>query len=79
MVEKKLKLIVTFHTSADALCLERAFKKANLPGRLIPAPRVFSTGCGLAWCCEVEHRSFLETIIHEEKIEYEGIFEYEYH
>ena len=41
MRKKELKLVVTFHTTADAMAI---------PGRLIPVPRSISAGCGLSWC-----------------------------
>ena len=50
MRKKELKLIVTFHTTADAMAMEKVCKEQNAPGRLIPVPRSISAGCGLAWC-----------------------------
>ena len=49
MRKKELKLVVTFHTTADAMAMEKACKAEEVPGRLIPVPRVISAGCGLAW------------------------------
>lgn len=48
MRKKELKLVVTFHTTADAMAMEKACKAEEVPGRLIPVPRVISAGCGLA-------------------------------
>lgn len=50
MRKKELKLIITFHTTTDAIAAERICKKENLEGRMIPVPREISAGCGLAWC-----------------------------
>ena len=50
MRKKELKLVVTFHTTADAMAMEKACKEQNVPGRIIPVPRTISAGCGLAWC-----------------------------
>lgn len=52
MRKKELKLVITFYTTADAMGMERLCRQMNLPGRLIPVPRVLSAGCGLAWCAE---------------------------
>ena len=49
MRKKELKLVLTFHTTADAMAMEKACKEQNAPGRLIPVPRAISAGCGLAW------------------------------
>lgn len=71
MREKKLQLVVTFHTTADAMAMEQACKEQQAPGRLIPVPRAISAGCGLAWCAGLECRETLKKImqsagIHEE-------------
>ena len=56
MRKKELKLVVTFHTTADAMAMEKTCKEKNAPGRLIPVPRAISAGCGLAWCAALEER-----------------------
>lgn len=53
MRKKELKLIITFHTTAEAMAMEKACKEANAPGRLIPVPREISAGCGLSWCADL--------------------------
>lgn len=74
MRKKVLKLIVTFHTTADAMAMEKACKENDAPGRLIPVPRVISSGCGLAWCAELEDREHIKTVL--EKV---GLKEEEMH
>ncbi len=68
---KELKLVVTFHTTADAMAMEKACKQAQAPGRLIPVPRAISAGCGLAWCapldCEEQLRSLMAQVGLEEE------------
>jgi len=49
MRKKELKVIVSFHTTAEAIAMENACRKAGIPGRLIPVPREISSGCGLSW------------------------------
>ena len=34
MRKKELKLVVTFHTTADAMAMEKACKENNTPGRI---------------------------------------------
>ena len=48
MRKKELKLVVTFHTTADAMAMEKACRELDVPGRLIPVPGEISAGCGLA-------------------------------
>jgi hypothetical protein len=46
---KKLKTVIAFHTTADAMETEEIFTEYNISGRLIPIPREISAGCGIAW------------------------------
>lgn len=74
MRKKELKLIVTFHTTADAMAMEKACKDYSAPGRLIPVPRLISSGCGLAWCADLEDREVIKEVL--EKV---GLKEEEMH
>ena len=62
MMEKKRWLLVTFHTTAGAMELEKRCKAAGLPGRLIPVPRSITADCGMAWRAEVTIREKLEQL-----------------
>lgn len=75
MRKKELKLVITFHTTADAMAMEKACKEKDSPGRLIPVPRAISAGCGLAWCAELEHREQLLEVMQIVGIENEDIHE----
>ena len=69
MRKKELRLIVTFHTTADAMAMEKACKEHDVPGRLIPVPRVISAGCGLSWCTELEERENIKAMMQSVGIE----------
>ncbi|MEE1086272.1 MAG: DUF3343 domain-containing protein [Schaedlerella sp.] len=75
MRKKELKLVITFHTTADAMAMEKTCKEKNSPGRLIPVPRAISSGCGLAWCAELENREQLLEVMRKVGIENEDIHE----
>ena len=75
MRKKELRLVITFHTTADAMAMEKACKELNSPGRLIPVPRAISAGCGLAWCAELENREQLIAVMQKVGIEEEEIHE----
>lgn len=75
MRAKTLKLVVTFHTTADAMAMEKACKAQNAPGRLIPVPRAISAGCGLSWCAELECRDALKEIMQGVGIQEEEMYE----
>lgn len=49
MRRKKTYIILSFHTTLEAMEWEKHCLAANVPGRLIPLPREISAGCGLAW------------------------------
>ena len=59
MRAKELKLVVTFHTTSEAMAMEKACKANAVPGRLIPVPRTISSGCGLAWCADLSEKEVL--------------------
>lgn len=75
MRKKELKLVITFHTTADAMAMEKACKEKDSPGRLIPVPRAISAGCGLAWCAELENREQLLEVMQTVGIESEDVHE----
>ena len=75
MRKKELKLVVTFHTTADAMAMEKACKEHNIPGRIIPVPRAISAGCGLAWCAELDEREQIADIMKQVGIQEEDMHE----
>ena len=75
MRKKELKLVVTFHTTADAMTMEKACQEQHVPGRLIPVPRAISAGCGLAWCAPLEERGHLLGVMKAGGIEQEALHE----
>lgn len=75
MRKKELKLVVTFHTTADAMAMEKACQELHVPGRLIPVPREISAGCGLAWCAPFEVQERVESIMRENGIEQDALHE----
>ena len=75
MRKKELKLVVTFHTTADAMAMEKICKAENVPGRLIPVPRAISAGCGLAWAAPLEAVEQIRHIMQEKGIEQEYLHE----
>lgn len=75
MRKKELKLVVTFHTTADAMAMEKACKEHQVPGRIIPVPRAISAGCGLAWCAELTDRDAIADVMRKIGIEEEDMHE----
>ena len=75
MRKKELKLVVTFHTTADAMAMEKACKEQNVPGRIIPVPRAISAGCGLSWYADLEDREQIVSMMKETGIEEEAMHE----
>ncbi len=75
MIKKKMWLLVTFHTTAGAMEMEKRCKEADLPGRLIPVPRSITADCGMAWRAEVTMREALEKLTAD--LDADGFFELE--
>ena len=75
MRKKELKLVVTFHTTADAMAMEKACKEHNVPGRIIPVPRAISAGCGLAWCADLTDKEAIANVMKQVGIEEEDMHE----
>ncbi|HIY30913.1 MAG TPA: DUF3343 domain-containing protein [Candidatus Mediterraneibacter avicola] len=75
MRKKEKKLVVTFHTTADAMAMEKACREHGAPGRLIPVPRSISAGCGMAWCTALEDRGKILQVLKERNIEQEDVHE----
>ena len=70
-----MKLVVTFHTTADAMAMEKACKNEKVSCRLIPVPRAISAGCGLSWCAPLEAREDVEQMMIRAGIQQEEIHE----
>lgn len=68
MIRKEIKLVITFHTTADAMMMESVCKENGMNGRLIPVPGSISAGCGLAWCAGLEHEEALKNLMLEKGI-----------
>ena len=75
MRQKEWKLIITFHTTSDAIAFEKACKETGRSGRMIPVPRELSAGCGLAWCTVPADRADMATFLKECSIECEDMAE----
>lgn len=75
MREKKLRLIITFHTTAAAIAMEKLCNEQGLPGRLIPVPRELTADCGMAWRAEPADRSILAALTERQALEVEGFHE----
>ena len=72
MRQKENKVIVTFHTTAEAIAMEKACLNGKIPGRLIPVPRQISSGCGLAYCAAAELEEMVLKYMEEYGLHYEA-------
>ena len=73
MIQREMRLVITFHTTTDAMAMEHACKSAGADGRLIPVPRSITAGCGLAWCAKIESRAALEELMRDGNIAHQVI------
>jgi hypothetical protein len=58
--EKRLRLVISFHTTAAAMAVERLCKAQGLEGRLISVPRCITSDCGIAWSAPPELQETLQ-------------------
>jgi len=75
MREKRPCVVVTFHTTAEAMATEQVCRKNNIAGKLISAPRALSADCGIAWCSAAGTRADIERALGEARIEVAGVHE----
>lgn len=73
MRNKELKLVITFHTTVDAIRMEKLTKEQNISGRMIPVPSSIKAGCGLAYLAMPEEKEALEKLMEENHLESEQI------
>ena len=75
MRERKTWLVVTFHTTAAAIGMEKLCA-ARGTGMSRPArPRALTADCGMAWRAEIDKRTALEALAAGEGLEVEGFYE----
>ena len=74
MREKRLYLIITFHTTSAAMAMEAMCAEKGLPGRLIPVPREITAGCGMAFRAETEQEQSLLDAAREAGIQVDGVY-----
>lgn len=75
MREKTARVIITFHTTSQAMAMEKICKQEQIPGRIIPIPREISAGCGFAFSAPPESREQLKRMIEAKKIDIDNIYE----
>lgn len=75
MRERTQRVVITFHTTAGAIAMEKQCKESGIAGRLIPVPRQVSAGCGIAWSAPAEEQEEIKMFIYEQKIDIDNIYE----
>lgn len=76
MRKKEWKVVISFHTTAEAIAMEAACREEEVPGRLIPVPRQISSGCGLAWAMPVEWEGDIGQWMRKKELHWDSFGEY---
>lgn len=63
MRQRQQRIVITFHTTTQAMAAEKEFQEQGIGGRLIPVPVQISSGCGLAWSAPLEEKEVMEQCI----------------
>lgn len=74
MKEKRLRLVVAFPNTTNAMAMEKHCRQSGAGGRLIAVPPAVTAGCGMAWCAELEEETAVKEVIQQHHIETEGIY-----
>ena len=74
MLKRTEKLVISFHTTAAAMAMEKLCRETKLEGRLIPVPGTITADCGLAWCAEMRFEEALKAAMAEHGIDFQGIY-----
>ncbi len=72
MRPKQPRLIVSFHTTAEAIATETACRRRGLEGKLISVPRSVTSDCGLAWSAPPALEETLRSVLAECGVEPAG-------
>lgn len=75
MRKKELRLIISFHTTAEAMATEQLCRRYEMEGKLVSVPRSITSDCGLAWSAPVALRETLRQLLEEHAVEYAGLHE----
>ncbi len=75
MRQRRLQLVVAFHTTAAAMATEALCRRLGLAGKLISVPRQVTSDCGIAWSAPPELRETLEIRLAEAGVETAGFYE----
>ena len=75
MRSKQPRLVVSFHTTAEAMATERLCRQHELEGKLISVPRSITSDCGLAWSAPLSLRESVEALLRENRVETAGFHE----
>ena len=75
MRQRRLQLVVAFHTTAVAMATEALCRRLGLAGKLISVPRQVTSDCGIAWSAPPELRETLEIRLAEAGVETAGFYE----
>ena len=74
MIEKRARVVITFHTTTDAMTMESLCKAQGLGGRMIPVPGAITADCGLAWCAEPGMEETLLRAMADAGVAHQGVY-----
>lgn len=75
MRSKEPRLVISFHTTAEAMATERLCRQNGLEGKLISVPRSITSDCGLAWSAPAALRAPIEALLVRHAVEAAGYHE----
>ena len=75
MRKKQFRVVVTFHTTTQAMAMESYCVEHGVAGRLIPVPTVISAECGMCWSAPVGEKTAVGEAAHAAGLIDVGMYE----
>ncbi len=75
MRKKEMRVIISFHTTTDAMAMEKYCHINYIGGRLIPTPRQITADCGMSWSAPLADRAVIIEALNKAGIESSSIDE----
>jgi hypothetical protein len=65
---------ITFPTTYYAIRAESILKKLSYPFKMVPVPRVISSSCGTALCCQCDDLKEIRDYLRQDTVELEKYY-----
>ena len=75
MRKKQFRVVVTFHTTTQAMAMESYCVDHGVAGRLIPVPAIISAECGMCWSAPLGEKTAVREAVRAAGLTDIGMYE----